>query len=134
MNTATLAIPMRKIPDKVMVFRQDPAPPFRPAIIALVPAGDPNGDAIAHIPMEDGRTITYREEIIAARMAQAWNGTMTEATYLQLYRACLDMLVITGGSQYWTGDTHEALKTMESVVAKASEELPKIEADLATNA
>jgi hypothetical protein len=38
-----------------------------------------------------------------------------------LLEACLRMLKLTGGSQYWTGDTQAALEFMEAAVAAALE-------------
>jgi hypothetical protein len=38
-----------------------------------------------------------------------------------LLEACLRMLKLTGGSQYWTGDTQAALEFMEAAVAGALE-------------
>jgi hypothetical protein len=38
-----------------------------------------------------------------------------------LLESCLRMLKLTGGSQYWTGDTQAALEFMEAAVAEALE-------------
>jgi hypothetical protein len=41
------------------------------------------------------------------------------AAIRNLLEACLRMLKLTGGSQYWTGDTQTALEFMEAAVAAA---------------
>lgn len=63
-----------KLPKKIAVTRQEASPPFFPAMLSLVPSSEaPHGDALAHIPMSDGRTITKREEVIAAHLARVYN-------------------------------------------------------------
>lgn len=69
-------------PKQVTVHRQEARPPFLPAMLVLVPTNNIHGDAIAHIPMRDGRTISDYEVEIAKRLALAWNcvdGMLAEA-------------------------------------------------------
>ena len=50
---------------------------------------------------------------------QARGGGRAGEPIRNLLEACLRMLKLTGGSQYWTGDTQAALEFMEAAVAEA---------------
>lgn len=63
-------------------------------MLALVPSDtSPRGDAIAHIPMSDGRTISDREVELAARIALVWNCHESLLTalknVLRIYSECM---------------------------------------------
>jgi hypothetical protein len=47
---------------------------------------------------------------------------MTKEASEALLAVCTDMLRITGGSKYWTGETQTVLEKMETAVAMAGEE------------
>jgi hypothetical protein len=58
---------------------------------------------------------------ICQPIPRARDGGRTREPTRNLLEACLRMLKLTGGSQYWTGDTQAALEFMEAAVAEALE-------------
>lgn len=102
-----------KLPKQVTVARQEAAPPFRPAILSLVPSDNPHGDAIAHIPMYDGCTITEREEKIAEEIARRWNGF--EQPVLEEVRFAF-MLLCNATKTVKVSDKHEAREALKRAI------------------
>jgi len=69
-----LTAPQQAAPvKKWQIIKQRANGPFCPNLIAIVPADNEHGDAIAHIPLMDGQNFTAIDDLRAGTVLQALN-------------------------------------------------------------